>query len=86
MPRAGRLLRGLVAEVGETSDTDPLRIAAAAYLARCTERNLEPLFVQRAQVELYVGWLQEILRLVATLSRWRDLSTVGRASKFESGL
>ncbi|MCW2882520.1 MAG: Site-specific recombinase XerD [Sphaerisporangium sp.] len=40
------------------------------FLGWCTERNLEPLSVQRAQVELYVRWLQEIRRFrPSTVSR-----------------
>jgi hypothetical protein len=30
------------------------------YLSWCTERHLEPLMARRAQVELYVRWLQEV--------------------------
>src|SRR5829696_2061520 len=60
-------------------ETDPLRLAAAAYLARfkgqsrvhtdsdlrayltwCRARGLDPLAAQRAHVELYVRWMQEI--------------------------
>jgi integrase/recombinase XerD len=68
---------------------DPLRLAAAAYLARftglsrthaesdlriyvawCTDRGVEPLAAGRAQVELYVRWMQEIRRLKpSTVSR-----------------
>jgi site-specific recombinase XerD len=40
------------------------------YLAWCAERHLEPLTVPRAQVELYVRWLQEVRRLrPSTVSR-----------------
>jgi hypothetical protein len=61
--------------------TDPLRLAAAAYLARftglsptpaesdlriyfvwCAERGVDPLAASRAQVELYVRWMQEMRR------------------------
>lgn len=68
---------------------DPLRLAAAAYLARykgitrthtesdlriffgwCTERHLDPLTARRAQVELYVRWMQEVRRFKpSTVSR-----------------
>jgi integrase/recombinase XerD len=33
------------------------------YLAWCAERRVEPLAVERAQVELYVRWMQEVRRL-----------------------
>jgi integrase/recombinase XerD len=40
------------------------------FLGWCTERNLKPLSVQRAQVELYFRWLQEIRRFrPSTVSR-----------------
>jgi hypothetical protein len=40
------------------------------YLAWCAERHLEPLTVQRAHVEMYVRWLQEIRRFrPSTVSR-----------------
>jgi site-specific recombinase XerD len=50
---------------------DPLRLAAAAYLARyksdlriflswCAERQVEPLAAARVHVELYVRWMQEV--------------------------
>ncbi len=68
---------------------DPLRLAAAAYLARftgpsrthtesdlriylawCAERRLDPLAAARAQVELYVRWMQEVRRFKpSTVSR-----------------
>src|SRR4051794_1935467 len=32
------------------------------YLAWCAERHLDPRVVRRAQVEMYVRWLQEIRR------------------------
>ncbi len=71
------------------SRADPLRLAAAAYLARftgpsrahtesdlriflawCAERGVDPLAAGRAQVELYVRWMQEIRRLKpSTVSR-----------------
>ena len=70
-------------------ETDPLRLAAAAYLARfkgqsrvhtdsdlrayltwCRARGLDPLAAQRAHVELYVRWMQEIRRYKpSTVSR-----------------
>ncbi len=69
--------------------TDPLRLAAAAYLARftglsrthaesdlriyfvcCAERGVDPLAASRAQVELYVRWMQEVRRFKpSTVSR-----------------
>jgi len=69
--------------------TDPLRLAAAAYLARftglsgthvesdlriyvgwCAERGVDPLTAGRAQVELYVRWMQEVRRYKpSTVSR-----------------
>src|SRR5690242_14133266 len=68
---------------------DPLRLAAAAYLARftgpsrvhtesdlrvylawCVERRVDPFAVGRAQVELFVRWMQEVRRLKpSTVSR-----------------
>jgi integrase/recombinase XerD len=40
------------------------------FLAWCAERHLEPLTVQRLQVEMYVRWLQEVRRFrPATVSR-----------------
>src|SRR6266516_3024022 len=69
--------------------SDPLRLAAAAYLARftglsrthaesdlhaylvwCAERTVDPLAAGRAQIELYIRWMQEVRRLKP--------STVGR--------
>src|SRR6266496_3482488 len=69
--------------------TDPLRLAAAAYLARftglsrthaesdlriyfawCAERGVDPVAASRAQVELYVRWMQEVRRFKpSTVSR-----------------
>ncbi len=74
---------------GPSARTDPLRLAAAAYLARftglsrthaesdprvylswCAERGVDPLAVGRAQVELYVRWMQEVRRFrPSTVSR-----------------
>ena len=31
-----------------------------AYLVWCRERGVEPLVVSRAQIELYVRWMQEV--------------------------
>jgi integrase/recombinase XerD len=46
------------------------------YLAWCTDRGVDPLTVQRAQVELYVRWMQEVRRLKpSTVSR--RMSVVG---------
>jgi site-specific recombinase XerD len=80
----------LLLPAGESaSRPDPLRLAAAAYLARftgpsrthtesdlriylawCAERSVDPLTVERAQVELYVRWMQEVRRLKpSTVSR-----------------
>lgn len=40
------------------------------YLTWCTERHLRPLTVQRAYVEMYVRWLQEVRRFrPSTVSR-----------------
>ncbi|MFI0374195.1 tyrosine-type recombinase/integrase [Actinomadura sp. 1N219] len=40
------------------------------YLSWCAERQLEPLTAKRAQVELYVRWLQEVRRFrPSTVSR-----------------
>jgi integrase/recombinase XerD len=40
------------------------------YLAWCAERRVDPLAVERAQVELYVRWMQEVRRLKpSTVSR-----------------
>ncbi len=72
-----------------TPGLDPLRLAAAAYLARftgpsrahtesdlrvylawCAERRVDPLAVGRAQVQLYVRWMQEVRRFKpSTVSR-----------------
>ncbi len=71
------------------AQTDPVRLAVAAYLARfagssrdhassdlrcflcwCTERGLEPLAAQRAHLELYIRWMQEVRRFKpSTVSR-----------------
>jgi integrase/recombinase XerD len=41
-----------------------------AYLVWCRERGLEPLEANRAQIELYVRWMQEVRRFQAsTVSR-----------------
>ncbi len=41
-----------------------------AYLAWCAERDLPPLAAVRAQVELYVRWMQEVRRFKpSTVSR-----------------
>jgi len=41
-----------------------------AYLAWCAERGVDPLAVERAQVELYVRWMQEVRRFKpSTVSR-----------------
>ena len=70
-------------------ESNPLRLAVAAYLARfkgqsrihtesdlrafltwCRERELDPLKAQRAHLELYVRWMQEIRRYKpSTVSR-----------------
>lgn len=40
------------------------------YLSWCAERDLAPLAVERAQVELYVRWMQEVRRFKpSTVSR-----------------
>src|SRR5262249_24108272 len=40
------------------------------YLAWCAERSVDPLAVERAQVELYVRWMQEARRFKpSTVSR-----------------
>jgi len=40
------------------------------YLAWCAERRVDPLAVERAQVELYVRWMQEVRRFKpSTVSR-----------------
>ncbi len=74
---------------GSAAGVDPLRLAAAAYLARftglsrthaesdlrvylswCVERGVDPLAAGRAQVELYVRWMQEVRRFKpSTVSR-----------------
>ena len=74
---------------GPAALIDPLRLAAAAYLARftglsrthaesdlrvyvawCAERGVDPLAAGRAQVELYVRWMQEVRRFKpSTVSR-----------------
>jgi integrase/recombinase XerD len=75
--------------------TDPVRRAAAAYLARykgwsrlhndcdlrcylgwCADRQLPPLQAQRAHVELFLRWMQEVRRL-APATVVRRLSVVG---------
>ena len=68
---------------------DPVRLAAAAYLARykgwsrvhnesdlrcwlnwCADRQLPPLAAQRAHIELFIRWLQEVRQLKpATVAR-----------------
>jgi site-specific recombinase XerD len=85
LPAGGGLAPGL----------DPLRLAAAAYLARftgpsrthtesdlriylawCAERRLDPLAAARAQVELYVRWMQEVRRFKpSTVSRRTSVVT-----------
>ena len=41
-----------------------------AYLVWCRERGVEPLSASRAQIELYVRWMQEIRHLQpSTVSR-----------------
>jgi len=39
------------------------RVERAAYLAWCADRKLDPLAAGRAQIELYVQWMQEARRL-----------------------
>ncbi|MFB4302454.1 hypothetical protein [Actinomadura sp. NTSP31] len=40
------------------------------YLSCCAERHLEPLTAKRAQMEMYVRWLQEVRRFrPSTVSR-----------------
>src|SRR5215470_11169335 len=44
------------------------------YLAWCAERSVYPLAVERAQVELYVRWMQEVRRFKpSTVSRWMSV-------------
>jgi integrase/recombinase XerD len=33
-----------------------------AYLAWCAERGVDPLTVGRAQIELYIRWMQQVRR------------------------
>jgi integrase/recombinase XerD len=41
-----------------------------SYLAWCAERGLNPLAAERAQLELYIRWMQEVRRFKsATVSR-----------------
>jgi integrase/recombinase XerD len=41
------------------------------FFAWCTDQNLAPLTAQRAQIERYVRWMQEIRRFKpSTVSRW----------------
>ena len=42
-----------------------------AYLAWCAERDVDPLAAERAYLELYVRWIQEVRRFKpSTVSRW----------------
>jgi hypothetical protein len=45
------------------------------YLAWCTERAVDPLAAERAQVELYVRWMREVHRLTPS-TVFRRMSVV----------
>jgi len=60
--------------------TGPSRVHAESdlqiYLAWCAERRVDPLVVERAQVELYVRWMQEVRRFKpSTVSRRMSVVT-----------
>lgn len=44
-----------------------------AYLVWCRERGVEPLKANRAQIELYVRWMQEVRRFQP--ERWDEFRT-----------
>src|SRR6266536_2102802 len=48
-----------------------------AYLIWCAERRVDPLAAGRAQIELYIRWMQEV--------RWLKPSTVGRRMSVVAG-
>jgi len=49
------------------------------FLAWCAERGLDPLAASRAQLELYVHWMQEVRRFKpSTVSRRRARNNLDR--------
>src|SRR6266496_1600246 len=48
-----------------------------AYLCWCADRRVDPLAAGRAQIELYIRWMQEV--------RWLKPSTVGRRMSVVAG-
>jgi integrase/recombinase XerD len=68
----GRLRRAVVAYLGRYTGVSRLHTESdlRLFFGWCAERSLAPLTAQRAQIELYLRWMQEVRRVKpSTVSR-----------------